>query len=75
MPATRSSRISTILSVQEKSGGSGRLVFVTVRHEIAGPSGPAITEEHDIVYRGTTGEAVKAAAPAAACSRMRSGVR
>jgi 3-methylfumaryl-CoA hydratase len=58
-------RTSTILSVQEKSGGSGRLVFVTVRHEIAGPAGPAITEEHDIVYRGTEGEAVKPAAPAA----------
>jgi 3-methylfumaryl-CoA hydratase len=57
-------RTSTILSVQEKSGGSGRLVFVTVRHEIAGPSGLAITEEHDIVYRGTEGEAVKPATPA-----------
>jgi len=59
-------RTSTILSVQEKSGGSGRLVFVTVRHEITGPSGLAITEEHDIVYRGTEGEAVRpgtAAAP------------
>jgi 3-methylfumaryl-CoA hydratase len=51
--------------VQEKSGGSGRLVFVTVRHEIAGPAGPAITEEHDIVYRGTEGEAVKPAVAAA----------
>jgi 3-methylfumaryl-CoA hydratase len=58
-------RTSTILSVQEKSGGSGRLVFVTVRHEIVGPAGLAITEEHDIVYRGTEGEAVKPAAPAA----------
>jgi hydroxyacyl-ACP dehydratase HTD2-like protein with hotdog domain len=58
-------RTSTILSVQEKSGGSGRLVFVTVRHEIIGPAGLAITEEHDIVYRGTEGEAVKPAAPAA----------
>jgi 3-methylfumaryl-CoA hydratase len=26
-------------------------VFVTVRHEIAGPAGVAMTEEHDIVYR------------------------
>ncbi len=59
-------RTSTILSVQEKTGGSGRLVFVTVRHEIAGPAGPAITEEHDIVYRGTEGEAVKPAAAAPA---------
>ncbi len=52
-------RTSTILSVTEKSGGSGRLVFVTVRHEVDGPAGRAITEEQDIVYRGADGEAVK----------------
>jgi hydroxyacyl-ACP dehydratase HTD2-like protein with hotdog domain len=56
-------RRSTILKVDEKAGGSGRLVFVTVRHEIAGPRGPAIVEEQDIVYRGTEGAAVKAASP------------
>ena len=58
-------RRSTIRSVAEKTGGSGRLVFVTVRHEIAGPSGLAITEEQDIVYRGTEGDAVKPGTPAA----------
>ena len=52
-------RVSTILSVTEKHGASGRLVFVTVRHEIAGADGPAITEEQDIVYRGTRASAVK----------------
>ena len=57
-------RTSTILSIAEKTGGSGRLVFVTVRHEIAGPGGPAITEEQDIVYRGAEGEAVKPGEPA-----------
>ncbi len=57
-------RTSTILKVEEKSGGSGRLVFVTVRHVIAGPAGAAIEEEHDIVYRGTEGAAVRAAEPA-----------
>ena len=57
-------RTSTILSVQEKQGGSGRLVFVTVRHEIAGNGAPAIIEEQDIVYRGTEGAAVKPAEPA-----------
>ena len=62
----RVSRTSTILSVQEKAGGSGRLVFVTVRHEIVGPSGPAVLEEQDLVYRGTEGAAVKAAEPASA---------
>ncbi|WP_424813876.1 FAS1-like dehydratase domain-containing protein [Roseococcus sp. YIM B11640] len=60
------SRISTITAVSEKSGGSGRLVFVTVRHEVAGPAGLAVTEEQDIVYRGAEGAAVRAgeAAPA-----------
>jgi 3-methylfumaryl-CoA hydratase len=48
-------RTSTIADVSEKSGRSGSLVFVRVRHEIAheaaGRSGAALTEEHDIVYR------------------------
>lgn len=57
-------RTSTILSVQEKAGGTGRLVFVTVRHLVEGPGGVALEEEQDIVYRGAEGAAVKAAAPA-----------
>ncbi|HYZ62192.1 MAG TPA: MaoC family dehydratase N-terminal domain-containing protein [Acetobacteraceae bacterium] len=60
-PGDRVTRTSTILAVAEKQGGSGRLVFVTVRHAIAGPAGPAIDEEQDIVYRGTEGAAVKPA--------------
>ena len=65
-------RTSTILSVTEKQGGTGRLVFVTVRHMIDGPAGPAIEEEQDIVYRGAEGAAVKpglAAGPAPAGAR------
>lgn len=57
-------RTSTILKLEEKAGGSGRLVFVTVRHAIEGPSGPAVDEEQDIVYRGAEGAAVRAAAAA-----------
>jgi 3-methylfumaryl-CoA hydratase len=57
-------RTSTIQSIVEKTGGSGRLVFVTIRHEIAGAAGLAIREEQDIVYRGAEGAAVKPA-PAA----------
>ena len=57
-------RVSTILSVTEKTGGSGTLVFVTVQHDISGPAGLAITEEQDIVYRGTEGDAVKPGEPA-----------
>ncbi len=44
-------RRSTIARVDGKHGRSGALVFVTVRHEIHGPAGLALTEEHDIVYR------------------------
>jgi len=45
-------RMSRIERISEREGRSGALVFVTVRHEIAGPRGLALTEEHDIVYRG-----------------------
>jgi len=43
-------RRSEILRVADKSGASGRMVFVTVRHEISTASGLAVTEEQDIVY-------------------------
>jgi 3-methylfumaryl-CoA hydratase len=42
---------STILKVEAKSGKSGHLVFVTVRHELSGAQGLAISEEQDLVYR------------------------
>ena len=46
-------RTSTIHDVSEKTGRSGPLVFVKVRHEIhrAGEEARALTEFHDIVYR------------------------
>ena len=44
-------RTSTIVDVSMKSGRTGELVFVLVRHEVVGPEGLALTEEHDIVYR------------------------
>ena len=44
-------RTSRIVDVTSKEGRSGPLVFVRVRHDIAGPHGAAIVEEHDIVYR------------------------
>jgi 3-methylfumaryl-CoA hydratase len=46
------SRTSTIQSVNAKTGSSGNLAFVTVRHEMAQAGRVAVTEEHDIVYRG-----------------------
>jgi 3-methylfumaryl-CoA hydratase len=47
-------KTSRVLSVEPKSGRSGQLVFVTVRHELADAEGTALSEEHDIVYREIT---------------------
>ncbi len=46
-------RTSTIADVTVKHGRTGRLVFVTVRHELRcnGATEPALVEFHDIVYR------------------------
>jgi 3-methylfumaryl-CoA hydratase len=44
-------RRSTIADIRLKAGRSGQLAFVTVRHEVSGQQGLAITDEHDIVYR------------------------
>jgi 3-methylfumaryl-CoA hydratase len=44
-------RVSTIASVTHKTGRTGELVFVLVRHEVYNTLGLALTEEHDIVYR------------------------
>ena len=44
-------RVSSIEDVRHKSGRSGELVFVKVRHELSNPDGLALVEYHDIVYR------------------------
>jgi 3-methylfumaryl-CoA hydratase len=46
--ATRSSRVE---SVQDKHGRSGRLTFVTVRHQIRQRGSVVVDERQDIVYR------------------------
>lgn len=56
-------RRSQVMSVEYKSGRSGELVFVLVRHEFHGASGLAITEEHDIVYRDLPRSSSHAQAP------------
>jgi 3-methylfumaryl-CoA hydratase len=48
-------RKSTIADVSTKEGRVGPLIFVLVRHELAGPAGLALVEEHDIVYRAASG--------------------
>lgn len=44
-------RRSTIADIADKSGASGPMTFVVVRHEVFVEDGLAIREEHDIVYR------------------------
>jgi 3-methylfumaryl-CoA hydratase len=51
--ATRESRIADI---SFKTGRSGSLAFVLVRHAINGDQGARIVEEHDIVYRAAPAE-------------------
>jgi 3-methylfumaryl-CoA hydratase len=46
-----------------KEGRSGALIFVQVKHEVAGPAGLALVEEHDIVYRAEPGPDDKAQPP------------
>ena len=61
-------RTSTIADVTEKSGRSGSLVFVKVRHDIHRSNGDrvALTEFHDIVYREAARPGDPAPAPQAA---------
>jgi 3-methylfumaryl-CoA hydratase len=59
-------RKSTIADVSMKEGRSGPLIFVLVRHDIAGPAGLALVEEHDIVYRTELGPDDKGQPPRAA---------
>ena len=59
-------RTSTIESVTHKSGRTGEMVFVLVKHLISNERGLAITEEHDIVYRAAAQPGEKAPPPTAA---------
>jgi len=61
-------RISRIQSVTHKSGRSGDLLFVLVRHEISNRRGLSLTEEHDIVYRPAPQPGEAAPEPVAAPS-------
>ena len=52
-------RVSTVADVKEKTGRTGALLFVTVRHEYRQDGEAAILEEQDIVYRQPTPPAVR----------------
>lgn len=62
-------RTSQIRSITEKTGGSGKLVFVDVAHETVGESSLAIREVQSIVYR----EAAATNAPLAPLAPTRDG--
>ncbi len=53
----RVTRTRTIQSVQEKMGGSGRLVFVTLRDEFMIADNLVLIEDQEIVYLGDSGSA------------------
>ncbi len=59
-------RRSTIENVEMKSGRSGELIFVTLRHLYFTPRGAALDERQDLVFREleTTGGGQAAAQPA-----------
>jgi 3-methylfumaryl-CoA hydratase len=63
-------RVSTIKSIEPKTGSSGSMVFVTVQHTLSGPKGVTLLEEHDIVYREAAkpGETAREPKPAPADS-------
>jgi 3-methylfumaryl-CoA hydratase len=62
MPGQTMSRTTTIESVTEKSGSTGPLCFVVLRHEISADGVLATTDRHTIVYREATSVPVGSAA-------------
>ncbi|WP_201832573.1 FAS1-like dehydratase domain-containing protein [Microvirga zambiensis] len=59
-------RRSTIKSINEKAGGSGELVFVTVAHTVFDEQGAIlIEEEQELVYRGMGSGSTPPGAPTA----------
>jgi 3-methylfumaryl-CoA hydratase len=52
----KATRQSIITGIEDKTGRTGRLVFVTVQHEISAGGELKIEEEHDIVYRDNPAE-------------------
>lgn len=44
-------RTSRVLSIAEKTGGTGSLVFVDIAHETGGAAGLAVREAQTVVYR------------------------
>jgi 3-methylfumaryl-CoA hydratase len=56
-------RRSIIENIEEKSGRTGQLVFVTLRHDYTGASGGALSDRQTIVYCEAPPERAKGALP------------
>lgn len=65
-------RRSTIKSISRKSGASGEMVFVTVKHILSVGGRLAVIEEQDIVYRGVSGNGSPSAVDARVSNCTRS---
>jgi 3-methylfumaryl-CoA hydratase len=63
-------RVSTIESVTHKSGRTGDLLFVLVKHEVHNAHGLCLTEAHDIVYRPAAQASNPVPAPIAAVTLL-----
>lgn len=62
----QATKVTTIKSITKKSGRTGPLAFVTLRHEISQSDTLCVTEDQDLVYRqGIDLAAPKPIAPAA----------
>jgi len=59
-------RRSSIAAIEDKTGRSGRLIFVTARHTVEVGGALKIEEEQDIVYRGAPQPGAAAPQPARA---------
>jgi 3-methylfumaryl-CoA hydratase len=56
-------RRSIIENIEAKTGRSGALTFVTVRHDYSGASGGALSDRQTIVYREAPGESERGRLP------------
>ncbi len=64
----RLTRHSEVVSLTPKIGGSGRLLFITLRHTLAGSAGGSVIEEQDVVLREPAGRSTPPGNPAVPAS-------
>lgn len=57
---SQASKKSKILSIEEKTGRTGNLIFVTIEHEIWQDDSLCISEEQNIVYRQSASQSASA---------------